>query len=664
VSNKFIPVDPIVLSTIASTDDLLQSFEPRGKKAENAKQVICYTIGYAADGTAKDVTVRYLKKHQLPGKTKGTRMPVEKVPIYNRKGKVRRYEEYDWFRTLMSVYDKAESKRTKADELEDATDLKPFKAGKDTKEIEKESLQWYKQSAEYVLEQHLRREEALVPGAEQVRTFTAGKGDKAKEYPVYLREDVAICKTVESWHKEGRAIKEGEQPMKHVPMRAVTIVRKREMEDALRETGEKLQQGLYAIDQTDWIIPPPLVNGVIPKNAYGNMDVYVPTMVPKGAVHLPLKGSAKLCKRLQIDFAEACTGFEFGKQRAVPVLTGVVVAKENEGIVRDAWRVEQAEQKRKEDTKRTALALQCWRKMLFGLRIVQRMERDYADAGGEGEEINPFVNKAVREGRDEAAYQDASVAEEEMAGGFFRPGHEEEEIPQTRNRREQHGGGGFFAEGEEPDETEHDHGDGGFLVEEGGDDHGGGFIAEDVEESTETTPKAGPVSLQMLHKSTDGAMDDEDESESDEGEIKAPIRRPAKQAKRPAPAKPKNQSIPKSKPKRKLTIASPSVSASEEDEASMSDLSDVSSDIGAFNGLPERRASSPQVVITPHRSNTLAPTNGRRSTRKATPVKSPYFSSQANNDEEEGEDDDDDDDESENEVVQPRRTTARTRRAV
>jgi xeroderma pigmentosum group C-complementing protein len=108
---------------------------------------------------------------------------------------------------------------------------------------------------------------------------------------------------------------------------------------------------------------------------------------------------------------------------------------------------------------------------------------------------------------------------------------------------------------------------------------------------------------------------------------------------------------------------SPSPSVSEEDEEAMSDLLDVSSDIGAFTGLPERRASSPQVVITPHRSNHLAPTNGRRSTRKATPVKSPYFSSQANDDEDD-EEEDDDDEESENEVIQPRRTTARTRRAV
>lgn len=649
-SNKFIPVDPIVLSTIASTDELLQSFEPRGKKAEVAKQVMCYTIGFAADGTAKDVTVRYLKKHQLPGKTKGVRMPVEKVPIYNRKGKVRRYEEYDWFRTLMSLYDKPENKRTKADDIEEQTDLKPFKPGKEVKDVEKESLQWYKQSAEFVLEQHLRREEAIVPGAEPVKMFKTGKGDKAKEFPVFLREDVAVCKTVESWHKEGRAIKEGEQPMKHVPMRAVTLVRKREMEDALKETGEKLKQGLYAQEQTDWIIPPPLENGVIPKNAYGNMDVYVPTMVPKGAVHLPLKGSAKLCKRLQIDFAEACTGFEFGKQRAVPVLTGVVVAKENESLVRDAWRAEQAEQKRKEDTKRTGLALQWWRKMLFGLRIVQRMQAEYADAGGEGDEVNPFVNKALREGRREVAFDDGLGSGEEMEGGFFRPGHEEEEIPQSRVKKDEDAeGGGFFADDDEAKE-DHDDGGGGFLVEEGAEDQGGGFIAEDDEESAASKPPVTPVSLQMLHQSADGAMDDEDPDEEDGAEEEEP---PSHKRTKPAP-KPKQAPKRPNASKRKPPVPSPSAT---EDEESMSDLSDVSSDIGNFAASPKRKAPSPEVVVTPRKANGRAST-GRRSNRKATPVKSPYFSSQGR------ENDEDDEEASDSEVVKPRRTTARTRRAV
>jgi xeroderma pigmentosum group C-complementing protein len=158
-------------------------------------------------------------------------------------------------------------------------------------------------------------------------------------------------------------------------------------------------------------------------------------------------------------------------------------------------------------------------------------------------------------------------------------------------------------------------------------------------------------------------MDDEDDEESDEDGIEAPTRQPARPNKRPPSAKSTRQTNSKPRPKRKLTTVSPSPSASEEDEESMSDLSDVSSDIGAFSSVPERRASSPRVVITPHKSNSLAPMNGRRSTRKATPVKSPYFSSQGIDDEE-VEEDEEDDDESENEVIQPRRTTARTRRAV
>ncbi|KAK6439282.1 hypothetical protein LTR95_004518 [Oleoguttula sp. CCFEE 5521] len=653
VSHRYFPVDPVILSTIASTDDLLQSFEPRGKKAELSKQVVCYTLGYSADGSAKDVTVRYLKRHQLPGKTKGVRMPAEKIPIHNRKGKVIRYEEYDWFRTLISLYDRHEKKRTVADDLEDQTDLKPFKANKEAREVEKESLQWYKQSAEFVLEQHLRREEALIPGAESVRSFTAGKGDKAKEFPVFRRKDVVACKTVESWHKEGRAIEHGEHPFKHVPMRAVTLIRKREMEDALRETGEKLTQGLYSIDQTDWIIPPPIENGVIPKNAFGNMDVYVPTMVPKGAIHLPLKGSAKLCKRLQIDFAEACTGFEFGKQRAVPVLTGVVVAKAHEGVVRDAWRTEQAEVKRKEDTKRTAVALHWWRKMVMGLRIVERMKIDYANEGGPaGKEVNPFINRSIRAAKvkdEEVDDTQAAAEDEDMAGGFFRPGLRVEEVPERAPKRHVHE--------EEPGMD--DRNGGGFLADEDDADMGGGFMPEEDAELS-VKPKAPsyapvtPVSLQSLHKT---AGDGSDESAaSDEEEVAAPLpeirTETAKTARLSGKAPQKSTIKSKPKPRAKKSVPLP---LSDEDPASLSDLSDLSSAVTATLLKP---ASSPKVIITPLKNENKIPMVRIRST----PLKSPYFSSQGEVDEDDLEERESEEDaETEEEVVKPRATTARTR---
>ena len=445
--------------------DELAAFEPRGPKAEKAKQVIAYVIAYSPDGTAKDVTTRYLKNHMWPGKTKGVRIPVEKVPILNRNGKVKRYEEFDWFKTVMSGYLRTEKMRTAVDDLEEVKDLKPVKPEKKIAKEGEETLQGYKQSAEFVLERHLRREEALLPKVKPVRTFVAGKGENLKEEPVFRRKDVVICRTGESWHKEGRQVKAGEYPMKMVPVRAVTLTRKREVEEAERDGGEKLKQGLYAWDQTEWIIPPPIENGVIPKNAFGNMDCYVPTMVPEGAVHIPLLRTMRICKRLGIDFAEAVTGFEFGKQRAVPVVTGVVVASEHEDLVIDEWEKDEAERRIKEEGKRERIALAMWKKFFMGLRIVERFREEYGDDvdAHMKEELNPFTNKKKRtkpsitdtmehppQTNGSSAHDDLNgvkangflpdPGEDDMeGGGFFQPGHEEEEL-------EVHGGGGFIVE--------------------------------------------------------------------------------------------------------------------------------------------------------------------------------------------------------------------------
>ena len=396
ITSDVFPVDAFLLSpAVATCDEHLAAYEPRGAKAEKAKQVFAYVIGYSSDGTAKDVTTRYLRRHMWPGRTKGVRLPIEKVAVYNRRGKVKYYEDHDWFKTVMSGYMRTSGMRTAVDDLEEAKDLKvPERHKKEPKEG-RETLQSYKTSAEFVLERHLRREEAILPGSKPIKTFLTGKGENAKEEPVYSRKDVAICRTGESWHKEGRQVKEGEQPIKMVPVRAVTLTRKREVEEAERAGGEKMKQGLYALDQTEWIIPPPIQKGVIPKNAFGNIDCYVPTMVPQGAVHIPLKSTSKICKRLNIDFAEACTGFEFGNQRAVPVITGVVVAAEHEDLVMSEWEKDELERKLKEEGKRERVALTMWKKLLTGLRIMKRVQEDYGGDmdGDKKDDMNPFTNK-------------------------------------------------------------------------------------------------------------------------------------------------------------------------------------------------------------------------------------------------------------------------------
>jgi len=112
-----------------------------------------------------------------------------------------------------------------------------------------------------------------------------------------------------------------------------------------------------------------LFQGFIPKNDFGNIDLYVPSMLPEGAVHIPCmiiiiseshnlmcmltcidKGAAKVARQLGFDYAEAVvseyavlddpqfifsdqTSFEFKKQRAFPVITGIVAAAEHEDTI-------------------------------------------------------------------------------------------------------------------------------------------------------------------------------------------------------------------------------------------------------------------------------------------------------------------------------------------
>lgn len=528
------PVDSLVSKIpVVTSAEYLSQFEPRGARAEKAKQVFAYVIAYSSDGTAKDVTTRYLKRHIWPGRTKGVRMPIEKIPIYNRKGKIKKHEAYDWFKTVMSGYERPHLKRAAVDDLEEEKDLKPAKLEKKGASVREDTLQFYKSSAEFVLERHLRREEAIKPASKPVRIFTSGKGDKIKEEPVYRRQDVEVCRTGESWHKEGRAVKPGEQPMKMVPIRAVTLTRKREVEEAERDSGEKLKQGLYARKQTDWIIPPPIENGRIPKNAYGNIDCFVPTMVPKGAVHIPLRKTVMICKKLDIDYAEAVTGFEFGNKMAVPVIEGVVVATEHENTIIDQWEKDEKERKIKEEGKREKMALATWRKWLMGLRIIQRVRDEYggdADAHMK-EEMNPFTNQSKVRKRKNA--ESASSGKQEVQAVGDGGDKEDEEMASgfTLDGEDELGAGGFLPEGYEEDEVPQ---------------HKDELVIEEDGRASRSSPRglaALATAADTKHDKTDSSLSTSSNTEED-SDLKPPPPKRARKNRLPKQSRPRISATP------------------------------------------------------------------------------------------------------------------------
>lgn len=91
-------------------------------------------------------------------------------------------------------------------------------------------------------------------------------------------------------------IQPGEQPLKRSSAR-----RKRARSEDQGEVSDSDHEGagetgLYAEFQTVLYDAPPVINGRVPKNSYGNIDVYVASMVPKGGVHIPCKSA---CRRFR-----------------------------------------------------------------------------------------------------------------------------------------------------------------------------------------------------------------------------------------------------------------------------------------------------------------------------------------------------------------------------
>ena len=614
ITNTYTPMEAIAINIQGTSSTEIEKFEVRTAKQEKMKQVTAYIIGHSSDGTAKDVTTRYLRNQMWPSKTKGFRIGVEKIPIYNRHGKVKRYEHKDWFRSVMSCYVRGTKQypRTEADDIEDTTSLRPNKPEKVKPEDLKESLQFYKASKEYVLERFLKREEALLPHAKHVKTFAVKgtKGQPPTDEKVFLRKDVVSCKSTETWHKEGRAPIPLEEPRKRVPYRVATTTRRRELAEAEHATGEKMLQGLFSKDQTEYIIPPPIENGIIPKNSYGNIDLFVDSMLPEGAVHIPHRRTAQICKRLDIDFAEAVTGFEFGNRMAVPVITGVVVAEEHYDTIMEQWEKDEAERVRKEDEKRRDLVIKTWRKMLMSMRVVKRVREDY---GGEDPDavdaVNPFTRKDEEEEGLSEMQEEMRRREEDMAGGFFHAGHDEEEV---------------------------DHGASYFPVASQGDGDGGGFVVEDVEDDVPTvngTTYATPQIQEDVVK-----LDGEDAFNSDI-EPESPNRQgkpssAAKATKRGGVAKPRALNA------RKVAIGKVKMQQRSDSEIDRNDESSLSSPPSepesegyvvpkATRKTPLRKRAPP---ANPTPSVELRKTPKRAAKKRQTELTSPYFERKGNDD--------------------------------
>ncbi|KAK3902278.1 hypothetical protein C8A05DRAFT_44265 [Staphylotrichum tortipilum] len=417
---KWHPVDPLVTSTQYRP----QSLEP---PALDTKNSMAYVLAFAADQSARDVTRRYAKAYT--SKTRKSRIDHPSTTPTLPPGQP---SNPRWYSLALSRY--TTPLPTPLDQIELAE-----LAATEAREPMPRNVADFKDHPVYALERHLRRHEVLVPGAQASGTVSAGA--RAPLERIYRRSDVRVARTRDKWYRMGRVVKPGEEAVRSLPKR-----RRRggsegdgcdddddDDPDRVGLFGDAARgySPLYIEPQTELYKAPPVVAGRVPRNRFGNLDLYTPSMVPPGGVHMAHARAAQAAFILGVDYAPALTGFEFRGKHGTAVLNGVVVPEEAaEGV----WAVIEGlvdMDAEEEQERRTRRALRMWSRLLKGLRIRERIWAG-VDEEAEAEEEGAREEKEAGLGREEkpegkAELYEAESEEDVGGGGFFVPDIDEEE---------------------------------------------------------------------------------------------------------------------------------------------------------------------------------------------------------------------------------------------
>ncbi|KAI9885596.1 MAG: rRNA-processing protein bfr2 [Watsoniomyces obsoletus] len=385
---RWIPVDPLVTLTVAKASKL----EP---PASDSLNQMSYVMALEADGVARDVTRRYVKAYN--GKTRRSR--IESTPG----GSL-------WWTGVLNFYGRR--CLLDRDQVEEA-ELE----GREAQEPLPRNVQDFKDHPRYALERHLRKNQVIHPKKEMGRLSTGktGSASKAKKglEPIYRRRDVHTVRSADGWYRLGRDVKPGEQPLKHAaPRRKKGRSMMMMNDEGSSDTDGNAEKGLYAEFQTKIYEAPPIINGRVLKNPYGNLDIYVPSMVPKGGVHITDSQASRAARLLGIDYADAVTGFEFKGRQGNPVIRGIVTAVEYQAAIAAVIQGFRDEEMNALAAIQSYECLQLWKRFLIALRVHERIGEYDVEGGGDDEDDGGSL-------RNIQTAEEDDEDEDEARGGFF-----------------------------------------------------------------------------------------------------------------------------------------------------------------------------------------------------------------------------------------------------
>ncbi|XP_047484452.1 DNA repair protein complementing XP-C cells homolog [Penaeus chinensis] len=314
-----------------------------------------YITAYNANLTVKDVTRRYISNW-----------------LYSEK-KIRLCSKW-WEKSLRAF----RCARTRLDKEED----KEMDQNLHQQPLPR-SIAEYKNHPLYALQRHLLKFEAIYPPDETPVGFIKGE-------PVFPRDSVYTLYSRETWIKEAKTVRVDEEPYKVVKARpkwdknTCQVVKDRPLE-------------LFGDWQVEDYEPPVAKDGKVPRSEYGSVELFKPSMLPRGCVHIPISGLNRIARKLNIDCAPAMIGFDYHSGWSHPVYDGFVVCEEFKDTLIDAWNEDQAEQARKAEEKRIKRIYDNWKKLIQGMLIKERVREKYGRSSPSDDEEMEERKKIAKE---------------------------------------------------------------------------------------------------------------------------------------------------------------------------------------------------------------------------------------------------------------------------
>ncbi|CAI4224475.1 unnamed protein product [Auanema sp. JU1783] len=252
------------------------------------------------------------------------------------------------------------------------------------------SLAEFKNHPLYVLEKDLLKFQALYPPIEKQKPIGAVKG-----HNVYPRDTVYTLQNEKRWEKMARSIRKGEKPYKTV--KALTDPR------IPVEEREQLYVGIYGYWQTTPFKPPAVKNGKIPRNEFGNVYIYQPSMVPIGTVHLRLNGLPNIARKLNKECAPAVVGWDFHSCSNYPIVEGACVLEKDADLFVKEWNRQEEIRIEKEAKKQRDHAYENWKKLIKGMLRLHYVKTRF----GAVDQVAPKKGKKSQKTEESTACDDA-----------------------------------------------------------------------------------------------------------------------------------------------------------------------------------------------------------------------------------------------------------------